>query len=136
MGKDGLEKLLGPTAEYLGIGLRDFTRKRAETVAKVFGNAASKVQGGLDEEGLVPSKVLKQIVDVGSFADDPIEIEYLGCVLALSRSTVARDNRGAALAKEVDSLSNYQLGCHYLIYSSIKEAHPDKGVKFDIESRP
>lgn len=30
LGKDGLEKLLGPATEYLGDGLRDLARKRVE----------------------------------------------------------------------------------------------------------
>jgi len=32
LGKDGIQKLLGPTADYLGQGLRDFTQKRAHTI--------------------------------------------------------------------------------------------------------
>lgn len=41
LGKDGLQKLLGPTADYLGTGLRDFTQKRAENVGRIF-QAAEK----------------------------------------------------------------------------------------------
>lgn len=43
LGKDGLQKLLGPTADYLGQGLKEFTQKRAQTVGRIFENAASKL---------------------------------------------------------------------------------------------
>ncbi len=34
LGKDGLEKLLGPTADYLGGGLKDFTEKRMHNIGQ------------------------------------------------------------------------------------------------------
>ena len=32
--KDGIGKLLGPTADYLGEGLRDLTRRRGESIGR------------------------------------------------------------------------------------------------------
>jgi hypothetical protein len=123
LGKDGLEKLLGPTAEYLGSGLKDFTQRRFETVGRIFSAASGRLGSKIDEAGSVPPKLLKQVVDDGSFADDNVEIEYLGGVLASSRTTQSRDNRGVAIAKLIDSLSNYQLRAHFLIYRTIKDIY-------------
>jgi hypothetical protein len=128
LGKDGLQKLLGPTADYLGGGLKDFTEKRFDTAGKIFANASKKLGSKLDEPGGVPPKLLKHIIDDGSFADDSVEIEYLGGVLASSRSTDSRDNRAARLARKIDSLSNYQLRAHYLIYRSIKDIFSESGI--------
>lgn len=54
LGKDGLQKLLGPTADYLGQGLRDFTQRRFETIGRIFQNAQSKVGERLEKPGEVP----------------------------------------------------------------------------------
>lgn len=136
LGKDGLQKLLGPTAEYLGGELRDFTLKRFETVGRILQNANEKLGDKLEESGAVPPKVLKQVIDDGSFADDRVEIEYLGGVVASSRSDVSRDNRGASVAKLVDSLSNYQLRAHYLIYASVRHQFSTSGFNFSPDDRP
>ena len=49
--KDGIGKLLGPTADYLGEGLRDLTRRRVESIGRIFSNASTKLGSQLDEPG-------------------------------------------------------------------------------------
>lgn len=135
LGKDGVQKLLGPTADYLGGALKEFAQKRAENVGKIFANATQKLGGAIDNEGQVPPKVLKQIIDDGSFANDAIEIDYLGGILASSRTNLVRDNRGASLAKTVDSLSNYQIRAHFLIYTTIKNIFESKNITPNLDGR-
>ena len=36
LGKDGLAKILGPTADYLGGELQEFTKKRIDNIGKIF----------------------------------------------------------------------------------------------------
>lgn len=136
LGKDGVEKLLGPTAEYLGEGIKEFTKKRAETIVKIFQKAESKLGNKLDAPGEVPPKILKKVLDEGSFATSELEIEYLGGILASSRTDSGRDDRGARIAKLVDSLSTYQLRTHYLIYSTVRNLFSDKGFLMNMEGRP
>jgi len=136
LGKDGLQKLLGPTAEYLGDGLKNFTQKRVDNVGKIFSNASAKLGGKIEENASIPPKLLKQVMDEGSFADDKVEIDYLGGVVASSRSDVERDNRGVRIAKKIDSLSNYQLRTHYLIYRSIADLFRWDGIIPDMSGRP
>lgn len=136
LGKDGLQKLPGPTADYLGGGLKDFTEKRFEAVGKIFRRASEKLGNELNENAAVPPKVLKHIIDDGSFATDDIEIEYLAGVLASSRSETERDNRGASIAKLVDSLSNYQIRAHYVLYTSLRAEYSGRGFSVNMEGRP
>jgi hypothetical protein len=136
LSKDGVERLLGPTADYLGEGLRDFTKRRAESISKIFGNAQSKLGEKLDSYGEVPPKVLKSMLNEGSFSNDILAVEYFGGILASSRTEMGRDDRGARLAKVVDSLSTYQLRSHYLIYSTIRALFKDKKIAFDMDGRP
>lgn len=136
LGKDGVAKLLGPTAEYLGKGLQEFAQKRVETVGKIFQNAGAKLGEKMDRSGEVPPKVLREIIDEGSFANDDLAIEYLGGVLASSRTEAGRDDRGARLARQVNALSTYQLRAHYLIYGTVREIFASRGWSMNMHDRP
>lgn len=130
LGKDGMAKLLGPTAEYLGSELQEFTKKRINNVGTIFKNAEDKLGEKINEPGAIPPKVLKTIINEGSYSEDGIAVEYFGGVLASSRSEFSRDDRGARVAKALDSLSSYQLRCHYLIYSSIANLFKETDSSF------
>ena len=119
LGKDGVAKILGPTADYLGDQLKVFTQKRIDNVGKIFSNAEKKLGDKLESPGRVPPKVLKTIINEGSYCDDEIGGGYFGGVLASSKTEVDRDDRGARIAKMIDNLSAYQVRSHYLIYSTI-----------------
>lgn len=136
LGKDGIQKLLGPTADYLGQGLRDFTQKRAQTIGQIFQKAESKLGAKLDTPGEVPPKVLKAVLDEGSFSNDSLAVEYLGGILASSRTEHGRDDRGARIAKVMDALSTYQLRAHYLIYATVRALFSGCGLSLNMEGRP
>jgi len=85
LGKDGIQKLLGPTADYLGEGLKDFTQKRVEAIGQIFRKAEQRLGQQLESSGEVPPKVLKSILDEGSYCNNPLAIEYFGGILATSR---------------------------------------------------
>lgn len=136
LGKDGLEKLLGPTAAYLGDGLRDFTEKRVETIQKIFVSAQTKLGDKANSPGQVPPKVLKTVMNEGSYASDPLEVDYFGGILASARTEGGRDDRAARLAKAVDALSTYQLRTHYLVYATIRALFAESGLPFNMEGRP
>lgn len=134
--KDGVAKLLGPTAEYLGDGLRDFTKRRAANVARIFQKASDKLGEQIEIPGEVPPRVLKVVIDEGSFCDDELAADYFGGVLASSRTEQGRDDRGARIAKILDGLSTYQIRSYYLIYASIRSLFEAKGLPFNMEGRP
>lgn len=136
LGKDGLEKILGPTAAYIGEGLRDFTQKRAQAVGNIFKSAQAKLGDKVNKPGEVPPKVLRVVVNEGSYASDPLEVEYFGGILASARTEGGRDDRGARLAKAVDALSTYQLRTHYLIYATVRALFAGRGLPFNMEGRP
>ena len=122
LGKDGLSKLLGPTADYLGGELKVFTEKRIENIGRIFKNAEDKLGTDISKNGSVPPKVLKTIINEGSYLSEKLAIEYFGGVLASSRTEIGRDDRGARIARQLDNLSSYQLRSHYIIYSAIAKA--------------
>lgn len=136
LGKDGLEKLLGPTAEYLGEGIKELTRRRVESIGRILQNASSKLGNRLESLGTVPPRVLKTILDEGSYCEDEVAVEYFGGVLASSRTKVGRDDRGARMAKLIDGLSTYQMRTHYFVYGTVRTLFAHRGLSLRIEHRP
>ncbi len=130
LAKDVVAKLLGPTADYLGTGLKDFTQHRIENIGKVLSNASKKLDSQLEKPGQVPPRILKAVINEASYCEDPLVLEYFGGVLASSRTESGRDDRGVRLAKVVDNLSVYQIRTHYLLYSTIATLFSYSGKRF------
>lgn len=123
-----LKKILGSTVDY--ISDRVFTGKRKSTLANILANAEKKLGSRIDEPGRVPPKVLKEIIDEGTYTDNSVAVEYFGGVLASSRTPTGRDDRGARIAKKISTLSAYQLRTHYLIYSTIAHIFSPRETEF------
>jgi hypothetical protein len=116
-------RILGPTADYLGGELQEWTEKRAENVGRIFRNAERKLgPEGLKSDGSVPPRVLGAILSEGQFRDDALAADYLGGVLASAKTEDGRDDRGAALVALVSRLSTYQLRAHYMLYAQARNA--------------
>jgi len=130
-----IEKLLGPTAEYLGEGIRDLAQKRIINIKRIFEKATGKLGNDLDKNGLVPPRVLWEVLGEGSFCEDEIEAEYFAGVLASSRTLEERENRGASYVKMVTRLSNYEIRTHYIFYTAIRKLYKGKYNTFTPELR-
>lgn len=116
-----LRKLLGPTADYLGGEVRNYTEKGMKNLVRVFGHAAKTLGGKLEEPGQVPPKVLKGILEEGYFCQDELAAQYFGGVLASSRSEIPRDDRGTTFLELIGRLSSYQVRTHYIFYTLFKK---------------
>ena len=114
-------KLLGPTADYLGVELKTLAEKRLQNVRSIFTNATRKLGDRLDEPGQVSPKVLKTILNDGSYCEDEVSVEYFGGVLASSRTVTIRDDRGSRIVRIIDGLSSYQIRTHYMIYTAVAQ---------------
>lgn len=123
-----IQRLLGPTADYLGEGIKSWTEVRLQNTKNIFYSAERKLGERINEEGSVPPRVLKGILDEGSFCDDELTVEYFGGILASSRSSITRDDRGTTFVALLSQLSTYQIRLHYIFYSVMKAVHKDPGV--------
>lgn len=127
-GKKLIGQFLGPTADYFGEGLKNYSKKGCENVSRVFDIAIRNIGRRIENPGQVPPKVLKEVLNGGFFCDDQLTAEYLGGVLASSRTEIGRDDRGAAIAGLIGRLSAYQIRCHYLMYAGFhKEFEGEDG---------
>jgi len=115
-----IEKILGPTADYLGGGLRNWTERSIQNVGRILRNAADKLGDRIEQPGAVPPKVVKQILEDGPFCEDEIAADYFGGVVASSRTEVGRDDRGAALISLVGRLTSYQIRTHFFFYQVVR----------------
>lgn len=116
LSKDGVAKLLGPTADYLGGELKHLVEKSQRNLVSVFVKAERKSKEKLEGPGAVNSRVFKHVYDDARFCENELLAEYFGGVLASARTKDGQDDRGVYYAQIVKSLSVYQLQCHYLFY--------------------
>ncbi len=126
-------KIFGPTAEYLGNKLQHWTKKRLENANDIFKNAEDILGNKINEKGSVSPKVLKEVINEGTFCDDTLTKKYYGGVLASSRSQIPRDDRGAILLKTISQLSNYQIRMHYAVYQIVRKLYLDCGLSLTRE---
>jgi len=126
-----VEKILGPTAEYLGEGLKSWTEAQVNNVARIF-RVADRHLGSDCEDGAVAPRLLKEVLFEGAFVDDPLMAEYYGGVLASGRSLDGGDDRGVALMKTVASMSRYEIKFHYLWYSAFRETFSDANINIEM----
>jgi hypothetical protein len=82
----------------------------------------------LESPGSVPPKVLKGILDDGSFCDDELSAEYFGGVLASSRTGVSRDDRGASFTALLGRLTTYQIRTHFIFYRIVRTLFLGTGI--------
>lgn len=126
--KSLIEKVLGPTADYLGGELKDFTEKRLENIGRIFKKAEKKL-GNTENFGAVPPRILREIINEGSFVEDELSSEYFAGILASSKSGISRDDRAIAALKKIETMSSYEIRSHYLIYTIIRELFLDQDVE-------
>jgi hypothetical protein len=123
-------KVLGPSAEYLGTNLKQLIEKRQQNTKRILENAEKKLVDKAKEDGQVSPRIVKEVLDEGSFCEDDIAVEYFGGVLASSRTENNRDDRGVVMMRLIGQLSTYQLRTHYMIYFAIKDKLGGSPINF------
>ncbi len=121
-------KFLGPTFEYLGTELRNWNSKRIENLKIIFGKAIEK--SDLEIEGNVSPRVLKEVINEGSWNEENITLEYFSGILASSRTGISRDDRAVIMMKLLSQLTTYQVRGHYLTYQIVRKLFLDKKYAF------
>jgi hypothetical protein len=56
--KDLVVRILGPTADYLGAGAKDWTERGLNNLGRVFTGAQRMLADRIEDSGAVPPKVL------------------------------------------------------------------------------
>lgn len=132
--KDLLNKLLGPSADYIGGEAKNFVEKQHHNVNRIFRSALTKLGDKADQPGTVAPRVLKNVLDEARFCEDELAAEYFGGILASSRTKEGRDDRGVAIAQVVKGLSVYQIRTHYIFYRIVKSLFDGSGLNLQVPS--
>lgn len=106
--------LLGPSVEVVSGRLANATAWTLDNVEHMFSRAVARSHGRTDP---VNPRVLARTVDEAGISDTEVMAEYLGGVLASSRSAGGKDDRGVAFVATVSSLSSGTLALHYALYA-------------------
>lgn len=115
-------KLLGPPAGTMGQYLSHAVDYSVENVTRVIEKATRKVDPeDLEEEALASPRAIKSVVDEASFSEDEVVAEYLGGVLASSRTSDGTDDSAVTWSALVGRLSSMQLRLHYALYVSLMD---------------
>lgn len=114
-----LRAVFGPAAGEVGEALRRWTEYRLKNVGRVVEAAASRLEDP-DLPGAVAPRVAMRLLEEGSYAEDPLVIEYLGGVLASSRNPDGGGTRGASWLSVVARMSNEDVLVHYVLYGCLR----------------
>tara|TARA_B100001094_G_C18195576_1_gene810570 strand:+ start:2581 stop:3366 length:786 start_codon:yes stop_codon:yes gene_type:complete len=125
-----IAQILGSSAVYFN---QDLSPQRLENVNRILLKTQEKFLECTKQKGQIPPKMVRSLINEGSFADDKVAIDYFAGILASSRNKIGRDDRGISMAKLVDNLSCYQLRSHFLIYSTIRSKFKDKRYHFEFD---
>ena len=107
-------RLFGPSADAIGEALGRYTSYRLRNVGRIAERADFKSDS--DNQSAANPRVAHVLLDEGSYCDDEVMIDYLGGLLAASRTPSGRDDRAATWSSLVTSLSSLQIRAHYLLY--------------------
>lgn len=110
-----LTRALGPTADVFGQELARYAEYRLRNLGTIVGRSEKKSRES-GRSGSVHPRVAHHVFDEGSFCDDPVMADYLGGVLAGSRTPSGRDDRAVTWSDLVTGLSAAQIRLHYLLY--------------------
>lgn len=116
---DGLDRLFGPMTDEIAEVLRRSTEYTLRNVGRATANANQKTSRDLLDSGEIPFRAAMKILAEAATADDDVLVEYVGGVLASSRSPSGKDDRGVVLAALISRLSSDDLRAHYIYYSTI-----------------
>ena len=121
------KKLLGPAFDTMGEDLGSLYEYCRDRLIP----AATKKVPDLDDGKSAARRVFLEAALAGSTAHDAVADEYLGGILAASRTPGGGDDSAMALVQKVRSLSGSQLRLHYFIYHCLNKALIRQGEKWD-----
>ena len=132
--KDLLNKLLGPTADYVGGEAANLVERCNINLDAIFQNSWKKLDKRIEDEGGVSPRVLKHILSDGAFCEDQIAIEYYGGILAGSRGESGKDDQSLPFLSKIREMSSIQLRLHYVLYHQIFQNYKDNDINLGEES--
>lgn len=126
------QKLLGPTLDYFGSSIEGVVAKRVENLSRILRKAATKLgdPDRLPDEAGINPRVMRAVVDEGTYFDDELAAEYFGGVLASDRHTAVSDDSAAIWSQMLSRMSSRDIRTHYVLYRAAQLALRDSNINF------
>ncbi len=115
---DATKRLLGPTLDMLGEGIKAGLANRKSNVSKVADRADAKTD--TTEPGAIPPRVAAEVFEKAQWADDEFVAEYLSGMLASARTPEGKDDSAVSWTALVGRMSADQLRLHYALYLAVR----------------
>lgn len=113
-----LQSVLGPPAKEFGEALGRIVAYKTQNFGRIIQKADARLKKR-KRAGIVNRRVAFALLEEGSLCDDELMAEYLGGLLAGSKSPDGRDDRAVTWTHTVTTLSSFQIRAHYLIYREL-----------------
>src|SRR6266568_1904713 len=128
-----LERLLGPSFDYVGRAMADLlARFGNKNLADIFRRTAARLEG---EPHVTSARILKFVIESGSLADDDVTKEYFAGIFASSLAG-RRDEHGVIFLHIIGGCSPDELRLHHIIYTGFYKHRYDRKFTFYGTSRP
>lgn len=129
--KPYLEKIFGPTCEYLGGEIKAIIEKRIKNLT----NILEKTEQHIDEKkingGFISPRIINEFINQGSFIEDELIQNYFAGVLASSKNPNG-DEGGLFYLDLIRKLSALDIKIHYVLYSALRKQYSSQ--KFSIKT--
>lgn len=133
--KELLNKLLGPSADYLGDYnkrfLENILEKQPKNLANIIVKAYKKLGARAEEQGGVEPRIIKAIIEDGVFIEEDVVAEYYSGILASSRSEDGKNDSGLPYLKLLQSMSAFDMMLHSLLYKTVLAEFKELGFQID-----
>lgn len=113
-----LNKVVGPSAKTLGVVLSEWSDYRLRNFLRI-AEVADAIAP--DDTGEVHPRVAQRIVEEASWLDDDVMRQYVGGLLAASRTPSGKEERGAYYVNLLGGMTAMQVKLHHAIYSALRE---------------
>lgn len=121
--REQVNRILGPTSDYLGEKLCDLIKLRQKNVERIINKTEEILGDKVEEPGIINPRIIERLVNSGSYIEDDLVQNYFAGVMASSRTSTGNDDRGLYLLDLVIKMSNTDLKAHYILYKRMREKH-------------
>lgn len=116
-------KLAGPTFDYVGEGIKNSIEKKFKNISNIMIKGTKKLGDKIYTDGQVNPRILKEIIEEGSYVEEEIVAEYFSGILVSSRCIEGKDDRGLFMLSLLKGMSACDILIHCILYKTIKEEY-------------
>jgi hypothetical protein len=125
-GKQYLEKIFGPTCDYLGNRLKEYVKSRIENIENICKKAEQlDIEEKFATHGAISPRILNELIRDGSFIEEELVQTYFAGILLSSRDVYGNDDRGLYYLDIIKKLSSFDIRLHFYLYLAFRNQFLD-----------